>query len=186
MDRSAALEPEDFVPHPPPGPTIPPPAEIHLWTIPLEPPPERVAALRLLLTPEETARADRFHFEHHRRRFTVGRGALRELLAAYLDGAPDDLHFVYGEKGKPFLDGPAAAGDDLRFNLSNSHELALVAVGVGHELGVDLEHAPADARRRADRRALLLARASGWIWRGCRRAAATRGSSTAGPARRPI
>ena len=139
MDRSAALEPEDFVPHPPPGTTIPAPAEIHLWTIPLDPPPERVAALRLLLTPDEIARADRFHFDHHRRRFTVGRGALRELLAAYLDAAPDDVHFVYGEKGKPFLDGPAAAGDDLRFNLSNSHELALVAVGVGHELGVDLE-----------------------------------------------
>ena len=140
MDRRAVLEPADFVAHQPPGPGMPAPGEIHLWTIPLEPPPERVAALRRLLTADETARADRFHFDHHRRRFTVGRGALRELLAAYLDAAPDDLHFVYGEKGKPFLDGPAAAGDDLRFNLSNSHELALVAVGVGRELGVDVEH----------------------------------------------
>jgi len=139
VDPRAALEPEDFAPHPPPGPAIPAPGEIHLWTIPLDPPTGRVAALRLQLTPDETARADRFHFDHHRRRFTVGRGALRELLAAYLDAAPEEVHFVYGEKGKPSLDGPAAAGDDLRFNLSNSHELALVAVGVGHELGVDVE-----------------------------------------------
>lgn len=127
---------------PPPALPAPPAAgEVHLWAIRLDPPRARVAALRRLLTPDETARADRFHFERHRRRFTVGRGCLRELLGGYLGRAPDSLRFAYGEKGKPVLTGSApAASAGLDFNLSNSHELALAAVAVGTALGVDLEH----------------------------------------------
>jgi 4'-phosphopantetheinyl transferase len=91
-----------------------------------------VAALQRLLAPDELARADRFRFDRHRRRYAVGRGRLRELLGGYLGLAPAALVFGYGEKGKPYLAGPAgAAAGGLAFNLSNSHELALVAVAAG-------------------------------------------------------
>lgn len=140
-DTHGALEPEDFSPSPPSGPAPPAPREIHLWSVRLDPPPARVAAVRRRLDAEETARADRFRFERHRRRFAVGRGAVRELLAAYLGVAPEAIRFGYGEKGKPFLAAPAHGGAaNLRFNLTNSHELALVAVATGVELGVDVEH----------------------------------------------
>jgi 4'-phosphopantetheinyl transferase len=113
-----------------------PPArgEIHLWAIALDPPETRVRGLGELLSGDERARAERFHFDRHRRRFTVGRGALRELLGGYLDREPRGIELGYGEKGKPYL-----PGGELRFNLSNSSELALVAVAAEIEVGVDLE-----------------------------------------------
>jgi 4'-phosphopantetheinyl transferase len=54
----------------------------------------------------------------------------------YVDAAPDRLTFGYTRHDKPFLIG---AGADLTFNLSHSHELALLAVTRGREVGVDVE-----------------------------------------------
>ena len=117
-----------------------PPGEVHVWAARLDPPPERVAALRATLAADERARADRFRFEVHRRRFAVGRGLLRELLGAYLGAPPERLAFVYGERGKPDL-APATArpGAPLHFNLSHSHELAVLAVTREREIGADVE-----------------------------------------------
>jgi 4'-phosphopantetheinyl transferase len=84
-------------------------------------------------TAEESARAAQFRFEHHRRRYLRSHAALRAILRRYTD-AP--LHFAMAEAGKPYL--PAAA--HLKFNLSHSHEMALVAVTLETEIGVDLEH----------------------------------------------
>jgi 4'-phosphopantetheinyl transferase len=115
------------------------PGEIHVWAVQLDPPPERVARLERLLEPDERQRADRFRFDRHRRQFVVGRGALRTLLGAYLGIRPEDVRFLYGHRGKPFLAPPLDAGG-LFFNLSNSHELALVGFLRGVEIGVDVEH----------------------------------------------
>ena len=112
--------------------------EVHVWRVGLDPPGEVVAELRGLLAADEVARAERFHFEQHRRRYTVGRGALRRLLGGYLGIPPDAVRFAYGEREKPRL-AEQGAGLPLQFNLSNSSELALVAVTVGPEVGVDLE-----------------------------------------------
>ncbi len=56
-----------------------------------------------MLTADEVTRADRFHFDRHRRRFIVRRGVLRLLLAEYLERQPEELRFEEGEKGKPFV-----------------------------------------------------------------------------------
>lgn len=118
-------------------PPAPPEAgEIHVWRVALDPPPPVVAELAALLSPDETARAERFHFPRHRRRYSVGRGVLRRLLGAYLGVDPRRLRFAYGERDKPRLAEPATR---LEFNLSNSSDLALIATGEGGELGVDLE-----------------------------------------------
>ena len=111
--------------------------EIHIWSLPLDPPAAVVAACRQLLSADERQRADRFRFDRHRRRFIVGRGALRDLLRRYTGHPADALQFTYGEKGKPSL---AAAHQGPSFNLSNSHEHALVAVTPAQALGVDVEH----------------------------------------------
>jgi 4'-phosphopantetheinyl transferase len=123
----------------PPPPEIAAPAagEIHVWTVPLDPPAAEVAALRALLAADEIARADRFRFDRHRRRFTVGRGVLRTLLGRYLGLPPRAVGFRYGPNDKPYLDAPPAGG--LEFNLSNSEELAVVAVTAGEEVGADVE-----------------------------------------------
>ncbi len=113
--------------------------EVHLWSVDLKPSPERVEELRRLLTGDEVARADRFHFDRHRRRFIVRRGVLRLLMGRYLERPPPALRFAEGEKGKPFVPQQAAAEERLHFNLSDSKDLALYAVTRGSELGVDVE-----------------------------------------------
>jgi len=116
------------------------PGEIHVWSVRLDPPPDRVEALGRCLSSDEWERANRFRFEKHRRQYVVGRGALRTLLAAYLGTRPELVKFTYGKRGKPFLDPSGTSEGDLQFNLSNSDEMALVGFVRGPEIGVDIEY----------------------------------------------
>lgn len=113
------------------------PRTVDIWRIQLDPPRETRDDFALL-SPDETARAARFKFDRHRRRFAVGRASLRRILAGYARTPAAAIRFVYGERGKPALD-PARHRAHLRFNLSNSADLALCAVCLEHEVGVDLE-----------------------------------------------
>ncbi len=115
------------------------PGKIHVWSIPLDPPAQEVERLGRFLAADEWQRANRFRFDRHRRQYVVGRGALRSLLAAYLDTRPERIGFTYGPRGKPFLATPPGA-EGLQFNLSNSDELALVGFVLGPEIGVDVEY----------------------------------------------
>ncbi|MEM6794108.1 MAG: 4'-phosphopantetheinyl transferase superfamily protein [Acidobacteriota bacterium] len=126
--------------------------EIDVWAIDLAPSAGRLRELRALLDAEEITRAERFHFERHRRRFIVRRGAMRILLSAYLGRRADDLRFTLGTSGKPDLADPPA-GARLAFNLTDSEDFALLAVGEGAELGVDVEalERPRDADRLVER-----------------------------------
>lgn len=110
-------------------------SEVHVWAVWLTAPDEVSGAYRALLLPEETARADRFAFEHLKRHYEVSQGALRLLLARYLNCHPRHLAFTFGAKGKPAL----RSESHLRFNLSNSADLALYAFAVDCEIGVDVE-----------------------------------------------
>ena len=112
--------------------------EVHVWRVPLHPADSRVESLRRILSEDERSRAQRYHFPEDRRRFIVARGVLRTLLGGYLSAEPSRLRFRYGRQGKPAL-APDSRGDDLRFNLAHSNDLALVAIGSGREVGVDLE-----------------------------------------------
>ena len=78
--------------------------------------------------------------DRRRLRWTRSRGILRTLLGRYLDCDPRTLRFVPGPHGKPALHREEGGWTtDLRFNLSHSGTLALYAVTVGREVGVDIE-----------------------------------------------
>ena len=111
---------------------------VDLWHINIEPPPDKIIEARALLSADELERAARFHFDIHRHRYIAGRAALRGILAQYLGTSPQALAFVYGEKGKPALT-PQVNTRRLEFNLSHSHDRALLGVTVGSTLGVDIE-----------------------------------------------
>ncbi|MBC8123370.1 MAG: 4'-phosphopantetheinyl transferase superfamily protein [Gemmatimonadaceae bacterium] len=98
----------------------------------------RVAALWALLSPDEQARAERFYSERHQTRFIVCRGALRELLGQYLGCSACELGFEYGLHGKPGLNARQNPAD-LRFNLSHSEGLAVIALTGCRDIGVDVE-----------------------------------------------
>lgn len=113
---------------------------VHVWRIVLNQDDEKLDRFRRTLEAGELERARRFHFDKHRRHFIVARGFLRSVVARYLGSQPEALRFEYGAYGKPALE----SGHTLRFNLSHSNEVALLAVTLDAELGVDVEHIRAD------------------------------------------
>jgi len=83
-----------------------------------------------------------------RRRWVASRWALRMALAERLDEDPGAIEIRVGPRGKPELaersrhsphPGGANVGCALRFNLSHSAGVALIAIGRGCEVGVDVE-----------------------------------------------
>lgn len=74
--------------------------------------------------------------ELHVWRLAASPAALRQVLAVYLGEESELIRLEEGERGKPRL---AEAPGRLRFNLSHSGELALVAVSGEVEVGVDVE-----------------------------------------------
>ncbi len=119
------------------------PGEVHVWRTELAQPDDVLDKFWPMLDAEEADRARRFHFEKHRRGFVVARGFLREVLGRYLDAKPESLQFAYGAYGKPALNGEHKS-TRLRFNMSHSHNLALLAVTEDNEIGVDVEYMRAD------------------------------------------
>jgi phosphopantetheinyl transferase len=103
-----------------------------------------------LLCAREQERAGRIVDARRRALWGRSRGVLRMLLGRYLDTDPRALRFVLGDHGKPRLgserpetwrESGSGSGEDLRFNLSHSGELMLLAVTAGREVGVDVERA---------------------------------------------
>ena len=113
-----------------------PTSRIEVWQARLDLHSEEVMQCAELLSRDERERADRFHFEHDRRRFIVARGKLRQLLARHLGIAPAAIVFAYLKHGKPFV---AGSGTQIHFNVSHSRERALYAVSASFRLGVDIE-----------------------------------------------
>lgn len=117
--------------------------EVHVWRVDLQQTDTVVQQFHRTLDRDELQRASRFHFERHRRGFIVGRGFLRDVLGRYLKSKPEILEFSYGAYGKPDLTGENK-NTRLRFNMSHSHNVGLLAITEDHELGVDVEHIRAD------------------------------------------
>ncbi|MFZ0964217.1 MAG: 4'-phosphopantetheinyl transferase superfamily protein [Terriglobia bacterium] len=111
---------------------------IDIWRVRLDPYEPLGQDIRDILTVDEVARASRFHFEMDRGRYIRGRATLRILLGRYLKTPPAEIRFQYGNHGKPEIALPHGACS-LRFNFSDSGGLALIAVGSGRAIGVDIE-----------------------------------------------
>jgi len=113
-------------------------SEVHVWRVDLDVP-IAIRSLLPILSEDEKLKAERFYFQKDRDRFIVGRGLLRQILSSYLGKEPNALSICYNQYGKPALN----AVDDheqICFNLSHSHGLALIAVARNRRLGVDLEY----------------------------------------------
>jgi 4'-phosphopantetheinyl transferase len=109
--------------------------EVQVWGVSLTASDQTLSLYQSTLSADERARADRFRFENLRHAFTISRGGLRLLLAGYLGGRPQELALNYGRRGKPELQ-PLSG---LRFNVSHSGLIALYAVTLDCEVGLDVE-----------------------------------------------
>jgi 4'-phosphopantetheinyl transferase len=109
--------------------------DVRIWLVDLDA--DDSEASGALLSPDETTRAARFVFDHHRRRFVAGRAELRRILAGALETTPTALSFTYNANGKPELN--HAEPLPVRFNVSHSDRFALVAIATAGAIGVDIE-----------------------------------------------
>ena len=112
--------------------------DVHVWLVRAYDPGLCLVCCENLLAAAERERAARFKFEEHRRLYVAAHAGLRSILAGYLNVAPGKLEFEIGRRGKPRL-APPSNGGNVAFNLSHSHEVALVAVTRESEIGVDVE-----------------------------------------------
>jgi 4'-phosphopantetheinyl transferase len=120
-----------------PSPAAFPVGRVDVWTVHLDES-AREGFEAGILSYDENARASRFHFEKDREHFIQCRSALRSLLGGYLGIAAAEIGFEYSSSGKPRI----AAGQNprgLQFNVSHSANMALIAVGSEHRLGIDIE-----------------------------------------------
>jgi 4'-phosphopantetheinyl transferase len=109
--------------------------EVHVWRANLDLTAKQVSKLQSFLDDAELGRAERFVFERDRTRFVAARSILRLLVARYLNSSARTIEFRYGPQGKPAL----SPNTPLRFNLAHSDGLALYALSLDRELGIDLE-----------------------------------------------
>lgn len=124
-------------PPPPARPTLTS-RQVHVWRVSLPPVAPSLATLEGALSAEERARALSFRSRGQRAEFVAGRGVARQVLAGYLGVELRHVRFGHGRNGKPSLD-MDGRGRALRFNISHSSGVVLVAVGRGREVGVDVE-----------------------------------------------
>lgn len=110
---------------------------VHIWRVPVDP--DEAHAYRHLLSDDEAHRVAAFRFEHDSIAFTHAHAVLRLLLGRYLQSTPADIQFAYESLGKPYV---LLNGDPhpwLRFSLSHTKGLAVIAVAEKADVGVDVE-----------------------------------------------
>jgi 4'-phosphopantetheinyl transferase len=112
---------------------------VHVWFIDLREPGLSINGLKNVLSPQECFRAEKFKFQKDRVPYIIAHAALRRILAGYLELDPSQLEFREGPYGKPELVSTTRS-ETLNFNLSHSHQAALVAVTPGRQIGVDIEY----------------------------------------------
>ena len=100
--------------------------------------PDKLADSATLLSPDETARFNRFRFDADRRLFLLSHAMLRRALSAYADVEPAAWVFSHTVNGKPEIAGPDP-GLPLRFNLTHTRGLAACVVTHSVDCGVDAE-----------------------------------------------
>ena len=115
--------------------------QIHIWGWPLDSSFGSTSQEKSqigLLDAHELERFHRFHFEGDRARFAFAHANLRRILGAYLGREPERLLFGANSLGKPELVTDAHT-HPIHFNLSHSRNIALLAISIDTELGIDVE-----------------------------------------------
>lgn len=109
--------------------------EIHVYAASLS---ETISEERFaILSQDDRERAARLISPLHQQRFIAAHVILRELLGLYLNITPASLQFKYNDFRKPSLAAPFAGA--LQFNLSHSEDLAVYALTLLDEIGIDIE-----------------------------------------------
>ncbi|WP_410051939.1 4'-phosphopantetheinyl transferase family protein [Bradyrhizobium sp. SZCCHNRI1009] len=91
-----------------------------------------------IMSSDERARWVRFDVPQPKLQHVVARAPLRTTLSRYANVKPEDWKFDTNTYGRPHITSPTSALD-LRFNLSHTEGLVVLAVARDSDVGVDVE-----------------------------------------------
>ncbi|MFQ5660531.1 MAG: 4'-phosphopantetheinyl transferase family protein [Gammaproteobacteria bacterium] len=111
---------------------------VDIWRTKLDLPKQEIAAYLSLLSPDEVKRASCFKVKRKYREYVITRGLLRRVLGDTLRADPKGFLFEYAEHEKPFLKEDWGGGA-VSFNVSHSHNQAVIAVTLDRTIGIDIE-----------------------------------------------
>lgn len=95
-----------------------------------------------VLNDNERSQQTRFYFDKHRHQYLVTRALVRSVLSLYANSiTPQQWQFKKNGYGKPYI-GNSDLPIPLRFNLSHTDELIVMAVTLDQEIGIDVEYLP--------------------------------------------
>jgi 4'-phosphopantetheinyl transferase len=112
--------------------------QVHVWQIALDQIRADVNSYFVVLSEDERQRSGRFAFWKDRNRYIVVHGILRVLLSQYLSTKPTGIFFHKTPYGKPYVL-LQEKRSPLCFNISYSEQIALIAISVDREVGIDIE-----------------------------------------------
>lgn len=110
--------------------------EAHVWSVSKKGHEDRVHNYWDILDDLERERAMKFRFLKDRLCFIIARGSLRSLLASYTHTPPEEIEFLYGFNGKPYIDHPS----NIQFNVSHSGDTIVLGFVQKYDIGVDVEY----------------------------------------------
>lgn len=99
---------------------------------------DNLAKFYSVLTPDQRARAKRMRVREKRNQYVIAQGLTRMLIGKRVGADPRALEFDRGPKGKPYLGGEYADAG-IQFNMTHTSHMALVAITLNREVGIDVE-----------------------------------------------
>ena len=119
-------------------PTEPLQGHVDVWAVDINSLVERLDEMTASLSDVECIRSAEFRVAAARQRYIITRAEMRSLVGRYLGIAPTAVILSLDLNGKPRLENTAPR--DLRINVAHSANIGLLAVTLGCEVGVDVEH----------------------------------------------
>lgn len=114
--------------------------QVHIWKLRVSNSNKDTEELyKNVLSQDEKERADRLRFTADRVNFVLSRGHLRGLLSRYINLPAADIEFKYNSYGKPYLN-IETYPQNIKFNISHSNDIAIYALALASEVGVDVEY----------------------------------------------
>lgn len=118
--------------------------DIHVWCVFCDAitDPQLLSRYHSLLNENEKSQHRRFYFEKHRHQYLVTRALVRSVLSLYEKRVtPEQWQFKKNNYGKPYISNIDLV-THLRYNLSHTDELIVMAVILNQEIGIDVEYLP--------------------------------------------
>lgn len=92
------------------------------------------------LNHQELEQWQKLYFDKYKHQYLVTRMLVRDVLSRYLQGIPaEKIEFITNDYKKPYIL-PEQLAIPLRFNISHSEKMIVLAVSVGVEIGIDVEY----------------------------------------------